>query len=55
MKDVTLNQKEQARHHVLNSVSEYQAPIAQAVELLRVSPRHARRNLVPLPGRFVKI
>ena len=45
MKDVTLNQKEPARLHVLNSVLEYQAPIAQAAELLGVSPRHARRML----------
>ena len=40
-----MNQKEQARLHVLNSVLEYQVPIAQAAELLGVSPRHARRLL----------
>ena len=45
MKDVTLNQKEQARLSVLNSVLEYQVPIAQAAEVLGVSPRHARRLL----------
>ena len=45
MKDVTLNQKEQARLSVLNSVLEYQVPIAQAAELLGLSPRHARRML----------
>ena len=45
MKDVTLNQREQARLHVLNSVLEYQVPIAQAAELLGVSQRHARRLL----------
>ena len=45
MKDVTLNQREQARLHVLNSVLEYQVPIAQAAEVLGVSPRHARRML----------
>ena len=45
MKDVTLNQREQARFSVLNSVLEYQVPIAQAAELLRVSQRHARRLL----------
>ena len=45
MKDVTLNQREQARLHVLNSVLEYQVPIAQAAELLGVSERHARRML----------
>ena len=45
MKDVTLNQKEQARLSVLNSVLEYQVPVVQAAELLGVSPRHARRML----------
>ena len=40
-----MNQREQARLHVLNSVLEYQAPIAQAAELLGVSERHARRML----------
>ena len=37
-----MNQK-QARLFVLNSVFEYQVPIAQAAELLGVSPRHVRR------------
>ena len=45
MKEVTLNQKEQARLSVLNSVLEYQVPVAQAAELLGVSERHARRML----------
>ena len=45
MKDLTLNQKEQARLSVLNSVLEYQVSIAQAAEVLGVSPRHARRML----------
>ena len=45
MENVTLNPKEQARLQVLNSVLEYQAPIAQAAELLGVSQRHARRML----------
>ena len=45
MKDVTLNQREQARLSVLNSVLEYQVSIAQAAELLGVSERHARRLL----------
>ena len=45
MKDVTLNQREQARLSVLNSVLEYQVPITQAAELLGVSKRHARRLL----------
>ncbi len=45
MKDVTLNQKELAGLSVLNSVLEYQVPIADAAELLGVSPRHARRML----------
>ena len=40
MKDVTLNQREQARLSVPNSVLEYQVPIAQAAELLGVSQRH---------------
>ncbi len=40
-----MNQKEQARLSVLNSVLEYQVPIAQAAEVLGVSPRHARRML----------
>ena len=38
-----MNQKEQARLSVLNSVLEYQVPIAEAAELLGVSPRYARR------------
>ena len=37
MKDLTLNQREQARLQVLNSVMEYQLPRAQAVELLGIS------------------
>ena len=41
----SLNQREQARLHVLNSVLEYQVPIAQAAELLGVSERHTRRML----------
>ena len=45
MKDITLNQKEQARISVLNSVLEYQVPIVQAAEVLGVSSRHARRLL----------
>ena len=40
-----MNQKEQARLSVLNSILDYQVPIAQAVELLGVTPRHARRML----------
>ena len=40
-----MNQKEQARISVLNSVLEYQVPIVQAAEVLGVSPRHARRML----------
>ena len=45
MKDVTLNQLEQTRLHVLNSVLEHQLPVAQAAEILRVSERHAWRRL----------
>ena len=40
-----MNQKEQARISVLNSVLEYQVPIVQAAEVLGVSSRHARRLL----------
>ena len=40
-----MNQREQARLHVLNSVLEYQVPIAQAADLLGVSQRQARRLL----------
>ncbi|MXZ91542.1 MAG: helix-turn-helix domain-containing protein [Acidimicrobiia bacterium] len=45
MKDVTLNQLEQTRLHVLNSVLEHQLPVAQAAEILGVSERHAWRLL----------
>ena len=45
MRDVTLNQKEQARIQVLNSVLEYQLPIAEAAEVMGVSQRHAKRLL----------
>ena len=45
MKDLTLNQLEQTRLHVLNSVLEHQLPVAQAAELLGVSERHAWRIL----------
>ncbi|MCE2502356.1 MAG: helix-turn-helix domain-containing protein [Dehalococcoidia bacterium] len=40
-----MNQKEQARISVLNSVLEYQVPIADAAELLGVTQRQARRML----------
>lgn len=43
MKDVTLNQREQARIQVLNSVLEYGLPVAQAAEVMGVSERHTRR------------
>ncbi len=45
MKDITLNQKEQARLSALNSVLEYQVPIADAAALMGVAPGHARRML----------
>ena len=45
MKDVTLNQREQTRLHVLNTVLEHQLPVSQAAELLGVSERHAWRML----------
>ena len=43
MKDVTLNQREQARLQVLNSVMEYRLPRAQAAEILGISERQVRR------------
>ena len=43
MKDVTLNQGEQARLHVLDSVLEHQLPINQAAEILGVTERPAWR------------
>ena len=45
MKDVTLNQREQARLQVLNSVLEYQLPTTQAAEVLGISERQVRRVL----------
>ena len=45
MKDVTLNQREQARLQVLNSVMEYQLPRAKAANLLGISERQVRRIL----------
>ena len=45
MKDVTLNQLEQTRLHVLNSVLEHHLSAAQAAEILGVSERHAWRLL----------
>ena len=45
MRDVTLNQQEQARIQVLNSVLEYQLPIAQAAEIMGVTERHTKRLL----------
>ena len=41
MKDLTLNQREQARLHVLNSVLEHQLPVSQAAEVMGVTERHA--------------
>ncbi len=40
-----MNQQEQARIQVLNSVLEYQLPIAPAAELIGVSERHTKRLL----------
>ena len=45
MRDVTLNQQEQARIQVLNSVLEYHLPVAQAAEIMGVSERHTKRLL----------
>ena len=40
-----MNQQEQARIQVLNSVLEHQLPIAQAAEIMGVSERHTKRLL----------
>ena len=40
-----MNQQEQARIQVLNSVLEYQLPIAQAADIMGVSERHTKRLL----------
>ena len=45
MRDLTLNQQEQTRIQVLNSVLEYGLPIAQASEIMGLSQRHAKRLL----------
>ena len=45
MKDVTLNQQEQARLQVLNALLEYHLPTAQAAEVLGISERQVRRVL----------
>ena len=45
MENVTLNQKEQARLKVLNSLLAEQMTVDQAAELMGVSTRHARRIL----------
>ena len=45
MKELTLNQKEQAKLQVLNNVLEHNLPMAQAAEILGVTERHAWRIL----------
>ena len=40
-----MNQQEQARIQVLNSVLEYHLPVAQAAEIMGVSERHTKRLL----------
>ena len=40
-----MNQKEQPRFQVLNSVLEHNLPMVQAAEILRVIERHAWRIL----------
>ena len=45
MRDLTLNQQEQTRTQVLNSVLEYQLSIAQAAETMGLSQRHTKRIL----------
>ena len=42
MRDVKLNQQEQARIQVLNSVLAHRLPIAQAAEIMGVSERHTK-------------
>ena len=42
MRDVKLNQQEQARIKVLNCVLERQLPIAQIADIMGVSERHQR-------------
>ena len=43
--DLTLNQREQTRIHVLNTVLEHQLPVSQAAEVMGVTERHAWRLL----------
>ena len=45
MKDVTLNQQEQARIQALNSVLKSRLPIAQAAGIMGVSEGHTERLL----------
>ena len=45
MENVTLNQQEQRRLQVLNSLLAEQVTLDQAAELMAVSSRHARRML----------
>ena len=45
MEDVTLQQQELARLHMLNNVLGHHIPIGQAAEILGVSERHTRRLL----------
>ena len=40
-----MNQQEQARIKVLNSVLEHHLPIAQAAEIMGISERHTKRLL----------
>ena len=45
MRDVKLNQQEQARIQVLNTVLEQHLSIRQAAEIMGVSERHTKRLL----------
>ena len=45
MRDVTLNQQEQARIQVLNGVLEHHLPIAQAAEIMGIGERQTKRLL----------
>ena len=54
MRDLTLNQQEQTRIQVLNSVLEYQLPIAQAAEIMGLSQRHTKRLLAAYPETVLR-
>ena len=51
MENVTLNQKEQSRLQVLNSLLSEHMALDQAAMLMGVSTRHTRRILAAYTGR----